>query len=155
MKKYLIAAGGLLTALTAYKMYVVSQLKHFKIVEFGPSLPFLAVGLLYRLDNFREALGKPVAISKAAGSLIRFDIDSESQHVFGRAADIVLPEGPDIQTAYNVAKSCGFTGIGVYPDWYIPGLHLDIRPGNFAKWAGVKVNGKQEYVSIYQVINYA
>lgn len=153
MKDILICLAGIFGSLTAYKMVIVSQLKYFTVKEFGLSLPFLSTGLLYSLDEFRAKLGRPVMISEAPGALIRFDTDSESQHVFGRAGDIVLPEGPDLQTAYNVAKTCGFRGIGVYPDWYIPGLHLDTRPGPFAHWAGIKKDGQQQYVSIHQVIN--
>ena len=143
-----------------FKTYKAMQLKHFRLSEFGAALPFLSIGLLQKLAEFRERLGRKVMISPVAGALIRFDKGSESQHTFGRAADVMLPDGPDLQTAFKLAKAVGFTGIGVYPDWSpYPGLHLDIRklrPGqSIATWAGVKQDGKQEYVSLSEVLAYA
>ena len=149
LKIMAISAAGV----TLFKMYIAMHLRHFKLSEFGAALPFLSVGLLQKLDEFRERLGRPVMISPAPGALIRFGKGDESQHTYGRAGDIMLPDGPDLETAYNVAKAVGFTGIGVYPDWKpYPGLHLDTRrleAGQaIATWAGVRENGKQVYTSV-------
>ena len=105
------------------------------------------------LDAFREELGRKVMVSPAPGSMLRWDKGEEGEHPKGRTIDVMLPEGPDLKTAYEVAKKIGFGGIGVYPDWKpYPGLHLDIRPRaegqGPAKWAGIKEDGKQIYVSI-------
>lgn len=156
LKIMAISAAGV----TLFKMYKAMHLKYFKLSEFGASLPFLSVGLMQKLDEFRERLGRKVMISPVPGALIRFDKGSESQHTFGRAADIMLPDGPDLETAFKIAKAVGFTGIGVYPDWSpYPGLHLDIRrldPGQpAATWAGIIRDRKQVYVSIAEGIAYA
>jgi len=156
LKIMAITAAGV----TLFKMYVAMHLRHFKLSEFGASLPFLSVGLLQKLDEFRERLGRKVMISPAPGALIRFDKGSESQHTFGRAVDIMLPDGPDLETAFGIAKAVGFTGIGVYPDWEpYQGLHLDIRklePGySIATWGGKNKDGRQVYVSLSEVLTYA
>jgi hypothetical protein len=146
-----VAATGVKTV---QKVNIVNNtLKYFKPSEFGASLPFLNINLLKKLDLFRERLGRSVIISPAAGALIRPAGSNESQHIIGNAADIMLPKGPDLKTAYDVAKAVGFTGVGVYPDWKpYAGLHLDVRNGTFVSWAGVKQNGKQVYVSVDQVL---
>lgn len=156
VKTIAITAAGV----TLFKIYKAMQLKHFRLSEFGASLPFLSIGLLQKLDEFRERLGRKVMISPAPGALIRFDKGSESQHTFGRAADIMLPDGPDLETAFSIAKAVGFTGIGVYPDWKpYQGMHLDIRklePGQpIAIWAGKNKDGRQVYTNISEVLTYA
>lgn len=156
LKTMAITASGIML----FKIYKAMQLKHFKLSEFGASLPFLSVGLLQKLDEFRERLGRKVMISPVPGALIRFDKGDESQHTYGRAGDVMLPEGPDLETAFGIAKAVGFTGIGVYPDWSpYPGLHLDIRklkPGQaIATWAGIKRDGRQVYVGLSEVFAYA
>lgn len=156
LKTMAITAAGV----TLFKIYKATQLKHFRLSEFGAALPFLSIGLLQKLDEFRERLGRKVMISPAPGALIRFDKGSESQHTFGRAADIMLPDGPDLQTAFATAKAVGFTGIGVAPQWRpYKGLHLDIRklrPGqSIAMWGYAKENGKQVFISAAEALNYA
>ncbi|MBW7956542.1 MAG: DUF882 domain-containing protein [Deltaproteobacteria bacterium] len=132
---------------------VTLNLRYFKPSEFGASLPLLNPALLEKLDEFRHRLGSRVIISPAPGSLIRPAGDNESQHVYGRAADVMIPDTTLVQ-AYSVAREVGFTGIGVYPHWKpYKGLHLDVRPdrqpGSPAQWAGLKgPDGKQFYTSV-------
>ena len=135
------AAGGLI--LLAWVMSK-PKLKHFSAIEFRQWWPLMDDELLRKLDAFREALAKPVMISPAPGSLGRLTGSTTSMHYAGggvvRAADVMLPEGPDLRTAYLVARDVGFTGIGLYPFWQpYPGLHLDVRPdrtaGDPATWS--------------------
>ena len=92
--------------------------------------------LIYRLDYFREVLGKPVHVSPAPGAMARFDDDAKtSQHyAVGRKSTAidVFPEGPIID-AWLVAITGRFGGVGVYFDTMYRGerkpmLHLDKRP---------------------------
>jgi len=99
--------GGLTVAKGGF---VALRMEHFSPAEFGLSLPFLSFGLLEKLEAFRQSLGRPVMISPAAGSLYR-PADPKSQHFYGRAADIMLPAGPGLETAARVAAKVGFTGI--------------------------------------------
>lgn len=49
------------------------------------------------------------------------------QHGLGKAVDIHI-EGLHVIDQYFLAEKSGlFTGIGVYPYWNNPGIHLDIR----------------------------
>ncbi len=152
MKKWILAPLALYAGAWVYKAMTLN-LRHFTTDEFGASLPMLSMGLLEKLDEFRERLGSPVLISPAPGSLFRPAGAEESQHLYGRAADVMVPDA-DLKRAFQVAKEVGFTGIGVYPHWQpYKGLHLDVRPdrkpGAPALWAGLRgADGKQFYTSV-------
>ena len=79
----------------------------------------LEVSCMYRCSEHNrqvyEELGMPVV--------------ENSQHVFGRAADVQLPEGWTVEQLAELAEECGADGIGVY-DW---GVHVDTR-GYIARW---------------------
>lgn len=60
----------------------------------------------------------------------------------------MIPRGPDMaepaegRRLVEVARLCGFGGIGVYRGWHpYPGMHLDVRPlkpdGAPATWARI------------------
>ena len=145
-------------------------LRYFSASEFGAYWPLMNVELLAKLDAFRQALGYPVAISQAPGAIGRPIIGGgqaesgaeKSWHNYALHGEIMaidvhpLPPGgataDERQRWYNVAKQVGFTGIGIYPDWNRPGMHLDVRTdrtaSNPATWAGVSRGGKQIYTDI-------
>lgn len=50
----------------------------------------------------------------------------KSQHYKGNACDIHVV-GIDLFTAWLASLRFPFTGIGIYPEWNNPGLHLDVR----------------------------
>lgn len=105
-------------------------MKHFELKEFRGQHFWLTTGLLDALDNFREQLGYPVMISPVSGAIIRFSDDPKefSDHLFGRGIDVMLPKGPSLHEAFNVARQVGFNAVGVYPYWKpFKGLHLGIR----------------------------
>lgn len=134
------------------------KLKYFDPKEFGAWYTFINNDLLIKLDAFREKWGRPVIVSQASGAIGRHAGDSGSQHnidLLGetRAID-VFPQGMDNlserRRALEVAKSVGFTGIGIYTDTKPSNLlHVDVRKTDkVALWA--RVGG--EYVSITQVV---
>lgn len=134
-------------------------LRYFVASEFGDWWPLMSTELLQKLDEFRHRLGVPVMISPADGALGRYlGPTSLSQHnvdMWGevRAADVMF-SGVDLETAYQVAKDVGFTGIGAYPDWNpYPGLHLDVRQAPLALWSGIKEQGKQVYKAISEAFS--
>ena len=159
MKKWLIAIPVLIAAARYVSM---PKLKHFSAAEFGVWWPLMSRDLLIKLDKFREEWGAPVVISPAPGGIGRTGGHSDSsQHnidVWGRvrAVDIfpqvMAPEGrrgivsaSERERAYRVAKSVGFTGIGLYTDTSPSNmLHVDVRrdrqPGSPAKWSRVAGN---------------
>lgn len=88
--------------------------------------------LVQVLERMRQYIGKPLVLSCAyrcpthnaeVGGV------SNSQHVFGTAADVQLPEGMTVDELAQVAEKCGADGIG----WYTWGVHVDVR-GYAARW---------------------
>jgi len=56
-----------------------------------------------------------------------------SQHYLGRAVDGYF-KGLTLYEMVMLGFKAGFTGIGYYLDWNIPGVHLDIRENGVATW---------------------
>ena len=92
--------------------------------------------LLQVLDSIRENIGAPVQISCA----YRCPSHNEevggvtnSQHVQGCAADVLLPEGVSVDQLAEIAEQCGADGIGRYYTQEF--VHVDTR-GEAARWDG-------------------
>lgn len=84
--------------------------------------------LVFRLDEFRKLIKKPI--------IIHSDLrpGDKGTHGSGDAVDVHV-EGIGLLDAYLLAEKSGlFNGIGVYPNWHNPGLHLDMRYGAPARW---------------------
>lgn len=100
------------------------DIKYFKKEEFNHPDEFINNGgyvLLQKLDEFREFVGKPIIIHSD------FRPGDKGQHGKARAVDIHI-KGMHVIDQFLCAEKFGkFTGIGVYPNWNNPGLHLDIR----------------------------
>lgn len=68
-----------------------------------------------------------------------------SQHYLGNAVDFHFENIRPLQAYKIINKTIqnyqaeNFIGLGIYPDWYKPGFHLDIR-GYKARWS--KIAGK-------------
>lgn len=107
--------------------------------------------LISKLEDFQTKIGLSVIVTSG----YRPQSDG-SQHQLGKAADIMVPSGMSLLSLYKVAEDCGFTGIGIYPDWRLEGkklggLHVDVRDrqGPHAKWMGVSQGGgKQVYIAL-------
>lgn len=157
LKKMGFTFAGFYGAAYALKSASV-KLDYFTAKEFGAWWPIIDSRLLIALDQFRAALGAPVVISPAAGSIGRVGSDAKHSQHFAlngvTAIDVLIPENISLEHAYHVARSLGvFTGLGVYPHWSPRhGLHLDVRsdktPEAPALWSGLKVDGVQVYRSI-------
>lgn len=131
------------------------KLRHFSPVEFRASWLVMDRDFLYTLDEYRERLGRKVMISPAPGSLYRAFDNGDHGHLPLAVADVMLPEGPDLETAFNVALEVGFTAVGVYPFWEpYPGLHLAKRPNRTpadpATWADIGRGSDHNYVGVAQ-----
>lgn len=145
------------------------HLENFKPHEFGPSpyreenwWPRMDPRLLVLLDLLRYLWGAPIRISNNAEALGRHLGDSGSMHnveIHGlvKAIDVFPDKVIDRESAraiVKLAKACGFTGIGIYPQWSGGfGLHLDVREdrmmGDPALWGALKdENFGQVYVSM-------
>lgn len=91
--------------------------------------------LLDVLDDIREEVGQPLELSCAyrcpkhneeVGGV------SNSQHVEGTAADILVPACWKVDELADVARRCGADGIGLYYNQDF--VHVDTR-GYRAEWS--------------------
>lgn len=102
------------------------DIKYFKPSEFNEPNK-MDYYLINRLDQFREMIGKPIIIHSS------YREGDPGYHGTGEAADIHVKD-MNVFDAFLLAEKSGlFNGIGVYPNWNNPGLHLDIRPKP-ARW---------------------
>ena len=116
------------------------KLYYFSAAQYGVWFPFMSKTLIERVDALGVALrsmGYSLEISRVASD----DPESKSQHnpvYWGevRAIDLkVLLHGRVLNKAqlrqlYDRIRSLRlFTGIGVYPNWDTPGVHVDVREG--------------------------
>ena len=78
--------------------------------------------LIYLLDQMRDFAGRPFRINCGTQGVH----SPTSRHYSGDAIDGYFP-GLTIREQFIIAIRFPFTGIGLYPYWNNPGLHLDIR----------------------------
>lgn len=82
--------------------------------------------LIWELDRLREFLGTPIRLHETnplpspASSHV-----PDSRHFHGRAVDCSV-KGLALWDFFLAATRFQFTGIGVYPAWNSPGLHLEM-----------------------------
>ena len=130
--------------------YLWESLKYFKPSEFRyPDEMIKRFYFLQRLDEFREFVGKPIIIHSD------YRPNDRGQHGLGRAVDIHIV-GMNIIDQFLCAEKSGlFSGIGVYPCWNNPGLHLDVRnlgeneyPARWGCWTPTGDSKKNIYVPL-------
>lgn len=127
--------------------------------------PLMSKELIVKLDLLRYRWGRPIHISLNEDAIGReLGQEDSSKHNFDKWGEVlaidVFPEriGTANQDAFNayffqLAKECGFRGIGYYPDWEMQkgdkffkgGFHLDVRRdremGDPASWAFTRGKG--------------
>jgi uncharacterized protein YcbK (DUF882 family) len=95
--------------------------------EFGS----IDLHLVEHLELLRELCGRRplVIVSGWRSESTNFAVGGarDSQHLYGRAADI-----PERYATLGQAIAAGFTGIGDVDGWAV---HLDVRPGPLARWS--------------------
>jgi len=79
--------------------------------------------LVVELEGLRKFIGKPIIIH--CGTQGKHT--PNSYHYAGLAVDCHT-EGISLLEFYLASERFNFGGIGIYPWWNNPGLHLDIRP---------------------------
>jgi hypothetical protein len=105
--------------------------ENFKVREFasrdGADMVLIDSELVLRLQAIRNHFGRPVIINSAYRTEAhnrRVGGASNSQHLHGRAADIVA-QGVDPQNVAKYAETIGINGIGLYTrDRFV---HIDTR----------------------------
>ena len=95
--------------------------------------PFLIEGLQKLRDEFgRASINSGFRTASFNSSLKKSSV--RSKHLFGLAADVVFFDAP-LEDVRARAGELAFGGIGHYPNWRTPGLHLDIV-GSGRRWSG-------------------
>lgn len=113
--------------------------KNFRVREFacsdGSDPVFIAEELVEVLQRIRTHFGKPVTITSAYRTPTKNKSVSGttySQHLYGRAADIIVRDiSPEKVSAYAETLLRNTGGIGTYKTF----THVDTRPTK-ARWKG-------------------
>lgn len=117
--------------------------KHFRVHEFACPCCGRYIKndrLLDALEELREELGgRPIFVTSGVRCPERNEIVGgapRSQHLSGRAADIVVRGKHPFEVAEAAEKIAAFRngGIGTYPNNGF--VHVDVRPGGPARWRG-------------------
>lgn len=106
--------------------------EHFQSGEFackcGCGFDSVDMALVAALEDLRRVVGRPVRVNsgcRCAGQNHRTGGAEGSQHLLGRAADILIQDVPPVAVGW-IAKTLGcFSGIKIYGSW----THLDVREG--------------------------
>ena len=124
------------------------MLDHFKSKGFstwGAKLQVarMKFSFMKKLQRFRSLIGRPVFYN----CLTEGKHAKNSSHYRAEAADIRIGGKGKINwnNMLQCAVEAGMKGIGYYPNWNTPGLHLDDRKGVFKCWKRIKVGGKKVY----------
>ena len=133
------------------------EIKHFTPQEnWGDPFKMLKQYIL-GLDKLRAYVGRTISVHCG------YEPRPTGQHPTGCASDIHIQGLHVVDQFLAAQRFAEFTGIGVYPDWTQPGLHLDSRmllPDAARQiWGCNQLNGEQRYChldgsflkSIYEV----
>jgi len=113
--------------------------KGFSIDQTYAHIAKVKFSFMRKVQKFRTLIGRPVRFN----SLTDGTHAKKSMHYLGRAVDLRIGGKAAINWNKMVqhALTAGLTGIGYYPFWNTPGLHVDDRDGGVKLWKRLK-NGK-------------
>jgi uncharacterized protein YcbK (DUF882 family) len=97
--------------------------KHFKRAEWVKNPDAVVPELVYLVDGLRDYVGRPVVIHVAFDDAGHVE---DSAHYMGAAVDLHV-QGLSLMDQWLAAERFPFLGVGLYPFWEHPGLHLDVR----------------------------
>ena len=97
-----------------------SGVANFTSKEFGTI--YMAKDLISALQEVRNYTGRRINIHSG------FRPGDKGYHPLGMAADLDIEKMHVIDQYLVTERFNTFGGIGVYPNWSNPGLHLDVRP---------------------------
>jgi len=107
------------------------RITHFRPSEKWGDWRKVAARLIYCLDLLRTAAGRPIIVHCA------YETEGHtagSYHYLGMAADIHIVGLHVVDQFLLASRLPDFGGIGAYPYWAAPGIHVDIgQPGR--RWA--------------------
>ena len=115
-----------------------NQVEHFKAGEFACrhcDANLIQPGLVFKLDELREAFGKPMTVTSGYRCPEHNQAVSTTgptgPHTTGLACDIGV-SGRDAVVVLRLALQAGFTGIGVQQKGGGRFIHLDLIPDSFS-----------------------
>lgn len=115
-----------------------AKIAHFKPTDNWGNIERVNPALIYALEAFRKFVNCPIILNNA------YRAGDKGEHGKGNAADIVVA-GLHVVDQFLAAEKSGlFCGIGIYPYWNRPGIHVDLG-GRGRRWAR---NSKKEYVAL-------
>jgi uncharacterized protein YcbK (DUF882 family) len=124
------------------------NIQHFTKDENWGDWKKMNVAVVWMLDRMRDFIERPIVLHcgyEDGGHT------ENSQHYLGNAVDCHIV-GLSLIDQYLLAERFNWNGIGVYPDFNNPGLHLDCRTllaNDISKrWACYKINGVNDYVQL-------
>ena len=100
-------------------------IKYFQPEEWPKNPGLVNPELVHLVDELRDFVGQPIVIHVAwepSGHA------QNSEHYIGLAVDLHITNTPLVDQ-WLAAERFPFRGIGLYPFWNNPGLHLDLRKG--------------------------
>jgi len=133
-------------------------IKHFTSTEFKHPLE-MDKDFMLKIDSFRQWLGYKIHVHADA----RPDGKGHSKnsyHYFGQALDFHCRDEKDnIINPWKILMAAlvwGWSGIGVYPHWLHPGMHLDARyPAKyFANSIWIRENGVYKSLKPMDIIKH-
>jgi len=121
-----------------------SEIKYFTKEENWGNAEKIDTELIFALDALREFVGHPIRIH--CGYEER---GGTSLHNFGKAVDCSCAAINVVDFFLAASRFSFFSGIGIYPFWNSPGLHLDVRKDNKFRslWASTVKNKYQNLTS--------
>jgi uncharacterized protein YcbK (DUF882 family) len=128
------------------------EVKYFSPEEFE-RIDEMWAPLIWELDRLRGYTGKAIHVNES--NPIKHPGSShmpDSLHYHGRAVDVYC-EHMALWDFFLAATRFPFTGIGVYPAWNRPGLHLEISSivNPIRKYWWRDVNGAYRAISVYDL----
>jgi hypothetical protein len=131
-------AMSLLSAVLPLGIVMGDLSEHFSREEFacscGCGFDTVDTELLRILEVVRTHFDRPVTVNSACRCVDRNHAvggSSNSQHLYGRAADIVV-QGIDPSLVYELVDQMGIGGAGEYTTF----THIDSRTNGPARWEG-------------------
>jgi len=104
------------------------HLTHFSMEEkdqqgrFAFPRPYVMdVGLMFHLEAMRKAVGQPFIIHESTGGIHDSDLHGLGMAVDGHFIGLSAIE------QYLYAEQWNWPGLGFYPHWNDPGIHIDTR----------------------------
>jgi hypothetical protein len=146
-----------------FKKVEETDLVYFNAIDFGPWFPVMSPRLVNNVDKMAMMLA-PLGYSFKVSRAGLKSEDSLSQHnvtEWGevRALDLNVRlnglklDKDDLLSLYSrVSLMRLFTGIGVYPNWNTPGIHVDVREDRTvnapATWGDIGTGSAHNYVTV-------